>query len=301
MRVEFERNPRDERPGIIVVAYALIELHDHLMALRDNRSGTVSLPSARVSQDETVDAALRRGVESLGKRFEKADLYAVVEHLPVSGSEAYELAFLFDVTISGVDPFSLPEHVDIVWADSSVDADLGGLPAALRNAVLGGEAPLHAQWWPAVDSWRPGRRERVEEAILVRACRYGVDGAEGRLREHVRSVLATELPARVEALRRRTGMPLDTADTGDTASAEAWRALARQIADDAVGSWAERELTANRPLVSPEGERRVVTEVLDELLGMAGLQPLLDDCDGVNRPQMFVCCDRTVPASPWVG
>jgi pilus assembly protein CpaF len=95
-----------------------------------------------------------------------------------------------------------------------------------------------------------------------------VDGAERRLRDYLRSVLTGELPARIEAQRRRTGVLPET---------EARRALAAAIADEAVGAFAERELTANRPLVTPEAERRVVTEVLDELLGMAGLQPLLDD------------------------
>lgn len=102
----------------------------------------------------------------------------------------------------------------------------------------------------------------------ARESRGPADAAERRLREHVRSVLAAQLPGRVEEQRRRTGV---------RTTPEAHRALAREIVDGAVNAFAERELTANRPLVSPESERRVVAEVVDELFGMAGLQPLLDD------------------------
>jgi pilus assembly protein CpaF len=37
------------------------------------------------------------------------------------------------------------------------------------------------------------------------------------------------------------------------------------------------ELMANRELVTQDVEQRVITEVLNEVFGMAGLQPLLDD------------------------
>ncbi|GAA2535868.1 MULTISPECIES: CpaF family protein [Pseudonocardia] len=102
----------------------------------------------------------------------------------------------------------------------------------------------------------------------ARESRGPAEAAERRLREHVRSVLAAQLPGRVEEQRRRTGV---------RTTPEGHRALAREIVDGAVNAFAERELTANRPLVSPESERRVVAEVVDELFGMAGLQPLLDD------------------------
>lgn len=102
----------------------------------------------------------------------------------------------------------------------------------------------------------------------VREPQGPVEAAERRLREHVRSVLAAQLPGRVEEQRRRTGV---------RTTPEGHRALAREIVDGAVNAFAERELTANRPLVPPDSEQRVVAEVVDELFGMAGLQPLLDD------------------------
>jgi hypothetical protein len=147
--VEVERIPR-ERSGIVVAAYAIIELHGLLMALHDQRSETVSLPGAPVGRAETIEAALRRGVEGVGKNVANADLHAIVEHRQAPSSEAHELAFLFDVTISGVDPFSVPGDVSILWVDPGNDADLGGLPAALSGPILGNDPPLLARWWPAV-------------------------------------------------------------------------------------------------------------------------------------------------------
>jgi Flp pilus assembly CpaF family ATPase len=53
--------------------------------------------------------------------------------------------------------------------------------------------------------------------------------------------------------------------------------VARAILDDAVRTHSENELTANRTLVGRDVEQRVIIEVVNELFGMAGLQPLLDD------------------------
>lgn len=138
-----------------------------------------------------------------------------------------------------------------------------------------GESRGPAQGWRA-DHPEPGTvvplRDRGELVPLGEGPSVGATGpagtAERRLREHVRSVLADQLPGRVEEQRRRTGA---------RTTPEGHRALAREIVDEAVNAFAERELTANRPLVPPASERRVVTEVVDELFGMAGLQPLLDD------------------------
>jgi Flp pilus assembly CpaF family ATPase len=94
------------------------------------------------------------------------------------------------------------------------------------------------------------------------------DPAQGRLRQHLRSALARELPARVDAQQRRTGTAV---------TREGRRELARSIVEDAVGVFSEHELMANRPLAGNEAEQQAITEVVNELFGMAGLQPLLDD------------------------
>jgi Flp pilus assembly CpaF family ATPase len=96
----------------------------------------------------------------------------------------------------------------------------------------------------------------------------GTDPTVGRLRQHLRDALAAELPGRVEAQQRRTGTAV---------TREGRREVARQILDEAVRVHSESELNANHVLVGREVEQQVITEVVSELLGMAGLQPLLDD------------------------
>ncbi|MGH8919504.1 MAG: CpaF family protein, partial [Actinomycetes bacterium] len=89
-----------------------------------------------------------------------------------------------------------------------------------------------------------------------------------RLRQHLRGALATELPQQVQAQQRRTGTPV---------TREGRRELARGILEEAVRGHSENELMANRTLVGRDVEQRSITEVINELFGMAGLQPLLDD------------------------
>lgn len=105
----------------------------------------------------------------------------------------------------------------------------------------------------------PVRRDQLEQP----------DGeAVGRLRQHLRDALGADLPQRVDAQQRRTGTPI---------AREGRRELARAILDEAVRAHSENELMANRALVDRDVEQRVITEVINELFGMAGLQPLLDD------------------------
>lgn len=92
--------------------------------------------------------------------------------------------------------------------------------------------------------------------------------ALGRLRQHLRDALATELPQRVQAQQRRTGTPV---------TREGRRELARGILEEAARAHSENELMANRRLVGRDSEQQSITEVINELFGMAGLQPLLDD------------------------
>ncbi len=92
--------------------------------------------------------------------------------------------------------------------------------------------------------------------------------AASRLRRYLREQLNAELPQRVADQQDRTGI---------TATREARRELARGIIDDALRRHTENELAAGRELLPRDVEQRVVTEVVNELFGMAGLQPLLDD------------------------
>jgi Flp pilus assembly CpaF family ATPase len=96
----------------------------------------------------------------------------------------------------------------------------------------------------------------------------GGEAAQGRLRQHLRGALAAELPAAVQAQQDRTGTAV---------SPDGRRELARVILAEAVRAHSENELNANRALLGREVEQRVITEVINEVFGMAGLQPLLDD------------------------
>ncbi|HEX6401696.1 MAG TPA: ATPase, T2SS/T4P/T4SS family [Pseudonocardiaceae bacterium] len=90
--------------------------------------------------------------------------------------------------------------------------------------------------------------------------------ALARLRQRLRTVLSTELPKRVEA-----------AHSHHTIDHDQRKALAWAILDEAAQAHSEAELMANRMLVAKDAEQQVITEVINEVFGMAGLQPLLDD------------------------
>jgi pilus assembly protein CpaF len=125
-----------------------------------------------------------------------------------------------------------------------------------------GTSPTDGGMWNATAGGSPPTVPRDDAgADIDRAARDG-------LRQHLRAVLADELPSQVDAHEKRSGAAM-------TPSAR--RSLGEAILADAARRHSERELTANRPLVAPDVERHVVVEVLNEMFGMAGLQPLLDD------------------------
>ncbi len=95
-----------------------------------------------------------------------------------------------------------------------------------------------------------------------------LSAATTRLRQHLRERVNAELAQRVADQQDRTGT---------TATDEARRELARGILDEALRVHTENELAAGRQLLARDAERRIVGEVVNELFGMAGLAPLLDD------------------------
>lgn len=126
-----------------------------------------------------------------------------------------------------------------------------------------------------------------------------LSAATTRLRQHLRERLNTELPQRVADQQDRTGT---------TATREARRELARGLLDEALRVHTENELAAGRQLLPQEVEQRVVGEVFNELFGMAGLQPLLDDPTvetiNANRfDRVFVQYNdgRRTPVAPIAG
>jgi pilus assembly protein CpaF len=89
-------------------------------------------------------------------------------------------------------------------------------------------------------------------------------GPEGRLRKFLRRTLADELPSRVGAATE----PMTAAQR---------REWARDVLRAAVAAHSEAELQAGRVLLAPDAEALLVEAVLDEVFGLGGLQPLLDD------------------------
>jgi Flp pilus assembly CpaF family ATPase len=125
----------------------------------------------------------------------------------------------------------------------------------------------HGGWPPTQPAAAPGYFGAPAPEVFGAPEPVDMSAAIGRLRQHLRDTLGTELPQRVDAQQRRTG----------SVSREARRELAQAILDEAVAVHTERELDADRDLVGPAVEQRVINEVINELFGMAGLQPLLDD------------------------
>jgi pilus assembly protein CpaF len=87
---------------------------------------------------------------------------------------------------------------------------------------------------------------------------------EARLRSAFHQALASELPKRAEAESTPMG-------------AERRRELAEEVLRAAGAAHSEAELEAGRVLLPPDVEARVAGAVLDEVFGLAGLQPLLAD------------------------
>jgi Flp pilus assembly CpaF family ATPase len=89
-------------------------------------------------------------------------------------------------------------------------------------------------------------------------------GPEARVREFLRHTLADDLPSRAGA----------AAEPMTSVRRREW---ARELLRSAVAAHSEAELQAGRVLLCPDAEALVVETVLDEVFGLGGLQPLLDD------------------------
>ncbi|MEV6639668.1 ATPase, T2SS/T4P/T4SS family [Amycolatopsis sp. NPDC051371] len=92
--------------------------------------------------------------------------------------------------------------------------------------------------------------------------------AAQRLRARLRHALTTELPARIEGVTRPGDGPLPLARR---------REIAREVLASALAAHSEAELVAGRELADSSTETRLVDQVLDEVFGLGGLQPLLAD------------------------
>ncbi|MEU5437698.1 ATPase, T2SS/T4P/T4SS family [Streptomyces sp. NPDC020719] len=103
------------------------------------------------------------------------------------------------------------------------------------------------------------------------------------LRRHLRRELSARLSERVRAN--------EAAERGQWAEGER-RAEADAILADAAEDYARQQLTKGGRVVPPDVEQRVIAAVVDEVFGLAGLEPLLRDPDieniNINGDQVFV-------------
>ena len=90
--------------------------------------------------------------------------------------------------------------------------------------------------------------------------------AETRLRDRLRRTLTTDLPAHVEIAGDAEGL-----------TRERRRELGRELLQTACAAHSEAELEAGRALLDPAAETRIAESVLDEVFGLGGLQPLLEN------------------------
>lgn len=92
-------------------------------------------------------------------------------------------------------------------------------------------------------------------------------GAEQRLRTRLRTALTANLPARIEG---------ETANGAPVSSARR-REIGREVLEAEMVAHSEAELLAGRALPTAATEQGLVEQVLDEVFGLGGLQPLLAD------------------------
>ncbi|MBV9143679.1 MAG: CpaF family protein [Pseudonocardiales bacterium] len=115
----------------------------------------------------------------------------------------------------------------------------------------------------------------------------GSDGQSGspalRLRQRLREELSARLSERIRA-DEDAGYPAMTPTQR--------RVLAEAVLADAAEAHTQTELARGGQLVAPEVEQRVIDAVLDEVFGLAGLEPLLRNPDieniNINGDRVFV-------------
>ncbi len=109
------------------------------------------------------------------------------------------------------------------------------------------------------------------------------DATTERLRQRLRRQLSKRLSERVRA-HESSGQP-------QWPEAER-RALAEAVLADAAEEYAREQLTKGGPVVSRDVEQQVVQAVLNEVFGLAGLEPLLRNQDieniNINGDRVFV-------------
>ncbi|MFF4508939.1 CpaF family protein [Streptomyces sp. NPDC001401] len=123
----------------------------------------------------------------------------------------------------------------------------------------------------------------VHDPSEVPGMRSDENSAAERLRQRLRLQVSEGLAARIHAKEGE-------GKTHWTATAR--RAAADEILADAAEEYAREQMTRGGRVVPPDVEQRVIATVLDELFGLAGLEPLLRNPDieniNINGDRAFV-------------
>ncbi|KPM50556.1 type II secretion system protein E [Frankia sp. R43] len=134
--------------------------------------------------------------------------------------------------------------------------------------------------WPApLTSWTGGGAGPTPTDLPGRASGTAADSLRGRLRDGLRAALA-----------RRLRMDEDAGSPPLTAGAR--EAFARSVLVDLTEAHTTAELARGAGVLTPEDEQRVLAEVLAEVLGLGGLEPLLADPSieniNINGDRVFI-------------
>ncbi|GAA1029185.1 MULTISPECIES: CpaF family protein [Amycolatopsis] len=111
----------------------------------------------------------------------------------------------------------------------------------------------------------------------------GEAAAVERFRQYLREQLSTQLSQRIKNDESAGRAPM---------GADTRRQMAEAILQDAAEAHAQAEMREGQDPVRPEVEQRVIASVLDEVFGLAGLEPLLADTEieniNINGDRVFV-------------
>lgn len=114
----------------------------------------------------------------------------------------------------------------------------------------------------------------------------GDAAAVERLRQRLRADLTARLSARIKADENAGHTPMDTAQRRQWAESILWNSAEAHAGDEL------RNSATGGMLVAPEVEQHVITSILDEVFGFAGLEPLLRNPEieniNINGDRVFV-------------
>jgi Flp pilus assembly CpaF family ATPase len=115
----------------------------------------------------------------------------------------------------------------------------------------------------SLSAWSRGPGELAASALPGRASGSAAEGLRTHLREGLRAALAARLSA------------TDTPDGGPAGLGR--EAFARSVLVDLAEAHTTAQLARGVPLLSADDEQQILAEVLAEVLGLGGLEPLLAD------------------------